>query len=123
MRALFIVVTLLLSTQTFATGGFECISLKDGELVLFGTTARMAGEPIISLSAIEGKKTISYTRDQVAGYWNYGNELKLAVLDDEFMGLDYVLETKEPAGRAHEGSTFGTLTKKDGSVLEVECIF
>lgn len=122
MKKLFILLSLMISTQTFATGGFECNSL-DGKLVMYGTTASVAGNPLIALTVLKGEEEVSYSRTQIVGYWNYGPELKLFVLDEEYMSFDYILETKEVAPRINEGVTVGTLTNKDGSTLKVECLY
>lgn len=123
MKRLFVLLSLVISTQTFATGGFECSSLADGKLLMYGTTGSVAGNPIIALTVLEDEKEVNYSRGQIVGYWNYGPELKLSVVDEDFISLDYVLETKEKAPRVNEGVTVGTLTKKDGSVLNVECLY
>lgn len=123
MKKMMIFLSLLISSNLYATGGFECTSKKEGILVAYGTTASVVGNPLIALTIIENGVEKSYSRDQVMGYWNMGPELKVAVSDQDYMELEYVLETKEVAPRINEGKTVGTLTNSAGQKLDVVCLY
>lgn len=113
----------LLTANTFATGGFYCVTSEfDNQVEIWGTTGRVAGNPIVGevgANESEGPQ-LMYTKAQVVGYWNMGDTFKIALLDEEAMKLDYVIEAKIKT--TSEGPVaLGTLELANGDTSPVTC--
>lgn len=123
MKKIAILISIVLSSNLYATGGFECNLESTGSLVAFGTTASVVGNPLISLTIIENGLEKTYSRDQIVGYWNIGTQLKVAVTDRDYLTLEYVLETNSKSPGLYDGESSGTLKTQLGQSLEVVCLF
>lgn len=122
MKQFILALSLLFSTQVLATGGFQCSSLKTGELLVLGTASRFPGEPVIAINVFEGRKSKRYEIEQIVGYWNIDGEINFAVVDDSYLEFDYILKSKSKVNRELDGETFGVLKKKNGKETKVKCI-
>lgn len=96
-NALLGLVLTLLSINSFATGGFYCVSSElDNQVEIWGTTGRVPGNPIVGdvgVNVTNGPQ-LMYTRGQVVAYWNMGETFKLALIDQNAEKLEYVIEAK-----------------------------
>lgn len=122
MKQFFFALSLLLSTQVLATGGFECSSIETGKLLVVGTASRFPGEPIIAINVFEGRKSKRYELEHIVGYWNIDGEINFAVVDENYLDFDFILKSKSKVNRELEGETFGVLKNKKGKTTKVKCI-
>lgn len=122
LKALLLLSTTLLSLNSFATGSLYCAT-EQTEYEFFASTGRVYGNPIVGGLLVNNnvsEETEEYLNSQIVGYWNMGDDLKLAVTDDQAMELLYLIEAKYIGGE--EGPLYeGTLTLANGSVLKVSC--
>lgn len=120
MKSIVLGLALILSTQAFATGGFYC-STPAKEYEFYGTTGRVPGNPLVgSLHVNTSAQAQEFDRLQVVGYWNMGDTLKFAVLDDNAENLVYTVEAfRVPS---EEMPKFvGSLSFQSGDAVFIEC--
>lgn len=122
MKQFLFALSLLLSNQVLATGGFECSSIEKGKLLVVGTASRFPGEPIIAINVFEGRKSKRYELEHIVGYWNIDGEINFAVVDENYLDFDFILKSKSKVNRELEGETFGVLKNKKGKTTKVKCI-
>lgn len=124
MRNLFLGLLLtLLSINTFATGGFTCTTKGiENQIEIWGTTGRVHGNPIvgdIGVNITNGPE-LRIPKAQVVGYWNMGETFKLAIVDDQALGFQYLINAKYVTGVDFPVAV-GTLEVADGSKHLVVC--
>ena len=108
MKALIASITLLLSMNAFASGGFTCNAKIQNdeaqvEVQISGSTGRVLGSPIISdlFVGIDGASDLQFKipQNQIVGFWNLGPDLMVHALDAEAetsqVLLKYNLETEK----------------------------
>ena len=118
MKTLCLALSLMLASNAFATGGFYCFN-KDKSLEISGTTGRLYGNPIVDSVYLTNNGTESvFKKINAVGYWNMGNDLKLAVIDNDFMDMEFVLEAKKSLFSHY---FVGKVTLKDDSKVRVKC--
>jgi hypothetical protein len=111
---------LLLSAQAFATGSIYC-STPAKEYEFSGTTGRVAGNPLIGGMLVNTEEeTQTFANGQVVGYWNMGDTLKFAVIDDNAEKLLYKVEASYVYSE-DEPKFVGVLTLDSGEFFLVEC--
>ncbi|PIP95406.1 MAG: hypothetical protein COW00_12950 [Bdellovibrio sp. CG12_big_fil_rev_8_21_14_0_65_39_13] len=110
--------TLLLSSQAFATGGFDCAT-KDGSVAISGTTGRFYGNPLIGelILTVDGAEA-KISKDHILGYWNMDTELKLIAIDEEYVEPVVTLKVKQSR---FSDKFKGTIQLKDRTE-KIECI-
>jgi hypothetical protein len=95
MKKLSIVLIALTSFTAQATGGFSCYT-KNEEIQVWSETGRMYGSPIISKVTMKVRSSIvEFKKEQVLGYWNFGKEFKMAIVDSDFNNLVLKIEAKK----------------------------
>jgi len=104
---------LLLSTQAFATGGFDCAT-ADKKIEVYGTTGRFYGNPLVGeLTLVVDGVENKITKDLILGYWNSGDDLKILAIDSDYNEPQLELIVK----RTLRGDKFkGKLKLKDQTV-------
>jgi len=117
------VIALAFSINAHATGGFDCTGYDNGKKIeLFGSTGRVAGNPLISnitmLSGTEEVVTV-FSKKSVVGYWNMGRSLKLAVIDENADKLVIKLVTRY---KRNSPNSKGKLTLPNGKTIKIRCI-
>lgn len=118
MKGLIAVLSLLVSSAVFATGGFDCYS-KDKSFEISATNAVVFGSPIVgSVYVKDNGIELEISKQYVLGYWNMGNELKVAITDSDYMGVEYLLETRKSP---FSNYFVGKVTLKNGSKVKVKC--
>lgn len=113
----------LLSLSATATGGFTCTTVGiENQIEIWGTTGRVHGNPIVGdlgVNITNGPE-LRIPTTQVVGYWNMGEDFKLAIVDDQAMGFIYYIEAKQDM-TADYPVALGTLEVADGSKYAVKC--
>jgi hypothetical protein len=121
-KSLLVLSTTIFSLQSFATGSLYCVTPQT-EYEIFASTARVFGNPIIGGLLVNNnltEETQEFLNSQIVGYWNMGDDLKLAVIDEQAMGLQFVIKAKFVS--SDNGPTYiGTLELADGSTFKVSC--
>jgi hypothetical protein len=108
MKTILASVSLLISMNAFATGGFTCdakINNADAQvdIQISANTGRVMGSPIVGdlNIGIDGASDLQFTipTNQIVGFWNYGSDLMIHALDAEAetsqVLLKYNLETEK----------------------------
>lgn len=120
MKSIVLGLALILSTQAFATGGFYCTTPAK-KYEFSGTTGRVYGNPLVGgiYVTVSGQEK-KYSKGNVVGYWNMGDNLKFAILDDNAEKLLYKVEASYVY--SNEGPNYvGVLTLDSGEFFLVEC--
>ncbi len=108
MKAFFMALSLLASVNSYATGGFFCnAEIRNNDIQvdvqISGTTGRVNGNPLVEnlIFSIDNMSDLQFeiSKENVVGYWNYNNELKLNALDSQAMEsvvlLNYDIESQK----------------------------
>jgi hypothetical protein len=108
MKAFFMALSLLASVNSYATGGFFCnAEIRNNDIQvdvqISGTTGRVIGNPLVAnlIFSIDNMSDLRFEiqRENVVGYWNLNNELKLNALDEQAMEsvvlLNYDIESQK----------------------------
>lgn len=108
-------------SQAYATGSLYCAT-ADQSIEFYGTTGRVAGNPLIDGILVNTEEeTREFSNSQVVGYWNMGEDLMLALTDEEAMELVYVIKAKYVVGPEVDPSFIGTVEFTNGDVFDVVC--
>lgn len=111
-----------LSFSTLATGSIYC-STPDTSVEIAATTGRVPGNPIVGEVLVNTEEeTKTYVATQVVGYWNMGETFQMALVDEQAMQFDYLIEAKF-IDNDFGPYAVGTLKLADGSVLPLTCEF
>ena len=108
MKAFFMALSLLASVNSYATGGFFCnAEIRNNDIQvdvqISGTTGRVIGNPLVAnlIFSIDNMSDLRFEipKEDVVGYWNLNNELKLNALDNQAMEsvvlLNYDIESQK----------------------------
>lgn len=78
------ILLILLSFNSFATGGFECRGI-DSNVAISGMTSRIAGSPIVGdlQLTLTDNSTVTIAKEQIVGYWNEFDKIKLKAITND----------------------------------------
>lgn len=121
--------SLLASINTYASGGFFCnAEIRNNDVQvdvqISGSTSRVNGSPLISnlTFSIDNLSDLRFdiSKKNVVGYWNFGNELKLNVVDEQALNSVVLLNYNSKSQKGSLEVNFQGIT---GKTKVINCQF